>query len=477
MKERIKSFVLALLVLLSIGLTSITWIDERLWPDGYSLFVNVKEWPVIRSFFKDSYSLPVENLSKARKIVVADGLGSSAVFYNGDKIFNDVYGDIANLMSEFAKGGVEVESTTLLTKENVRQMLNEQIMYAYVNYSVAMPARFFCQLMGTAESDAFSGISLVRDFFVLPTGEGSLELLAVDSETENVMRYALKYEKTNGLIDKFMNYAENVDPDNYCIMALQMNMDIVSPDDVVKTKTLLDSFLVLDSASTAVTEKAEIESENPLKDSIPEEVIKCFSYNPNSLYRYVDGDGTTVYLENDSSLKIYKNGIIEYEAVSKEYGIPITGGTSLYNMLNSATEFAGRVYSSASSDSEFPVNVSGDIRLENGDEVEFLFDYYYKGTPVATATDSGMKHAVEITVSGGRIVKFRMLIRSYKDSGRNRDFINIYEAIDKVAAIYSGAETAVKIEDMFPAYIEEGENKYLVPCWVSYVEGERIVIY
>ena len=242
MKERIKSFVLALLVLLSIGLTSITWIDERLWPDGYSLFVNVKEWPVIRSFFKDSYSLPVENLSKARKIVVADGLGSSAVFYNGDKIFNDVYGDIANLMSEFAKGGVEVESTTLLTKENVRQMLNEQIMYAYVNYSVAMPARFFCQLMGTAESDAFSGISLVRDFFVLPAGEGSLELLAVDSETENVMRYALKYEKTEVLIDKFMNYAENVDPDNYCIMALQMNMDIVSPDDVVKTKTLLDSW-------------------------------------------------------------------------------------------------------------------------------------------------------------------------------------------------------------------------------------------
>ena len=56
-----------------------------------------------------------------------------------------------------------------------------------------------------------------------------------------------------------------------------------------------------------------------------------------------------------------------------------------------------------------------------------------------------LKHAVEITVSGGRIVKFRMLIRSYKDSGRNRDFINIYEAIDKVAAIYSGAETAVKI--------------------------------
>ncbi len=480
MKERIKSFVLVLLILLSIGLTSITWIDERLWPDGYSLFVNVKEWPIIRNFFEKSYSMPMENLSKARKIVIADGSGSSAVFYNGDRIYNDVYSDIEILITAFMNGEVEIKATTLLTKENVRELLNEQIMYTYVNYSVAMPGSFFGQLMGVADSEAFSGLSLVRDFFILPTGDESLELLAIDSDTENVMRYELNYEKTSGLIEKFIGYTEDVPPENYCVMALQMNMDISSPSDAVKMKTLLDSFLVLDSASTADSDKAEIKSINLLEEGIPAEVIKCFSYNPDSLYRYVDSEGTVVYLENDSSLKIHKNGLIEYEATSREHGILLSGGTSLYESLNSAIRFAGGVYFASSPDGEFPMNVSRDIRFKSAGEMEFLFDYYYDGTQVATIIKAGeeeMKHAVEMTVSGGYVTKFRMLLRSYSETGREREFINIYGAIDKIAANYEDAEEPVKVEDLFPAYMEDGESKALAPCWVGYVEGKQTVIY
>ena len=82
MKERIKSFILILLVLCSVGLTSVTWMEEGLWPEGYSLFANFKTLPVIRNFFKETYSQPLENLKKARKIVIADGNGKSSVFYN-----------------------------------------------------------------------------------------------------------------------------------------------------------------------------------------------------------------------------------------------------------------------------------------------------------------------------------------------------------------------------------------------------------
>ncbi|MDO5479365.1 MAG: hypothetical protein Q4G23_09420 [Clostridia bacterium] len=479
MKERIKSFVLVLLILSSIGLTSITWIDERLWPDGYSLFVNVKEWPVIREFFEKSYSQPMENLSKARKIVIADGSGSSAVFYNGDSTFNDVYSDINDFMTSFLSGEVAIKETTLLTKENVRELLNEQVMYTYVNYSVSMPGEFFGQLMGVADTEVFSDTGHVRDFFILPTGEDSLELLAIDNKTESVMRYELQYEKTTDLIEKFIGYAEDVPPENYCVMALQMNMDKTSPDDVVQMKTLLDSFLILDSASTADGKKMEIESRNLIASGVPAEVIRCFAYSPDSLYRYVDGEGTIIYLENDSSLKIHKNGLIEYEATSREYGIPLSGGYSVYETLNSAIRFAGDVYLAASSGGEFAVNVSSDTAFTSGDERVFFFDYYYEGTPVATViNESGkqLKHAIEMTVSGGRVTGFRMLLRSYAKTERKRDFINIYGAIDKIAAKYEDAEEPVKIEDMFPAYMEDGASERILPCWVGYVEGKQIII-
>ena len=479
MKERIKSFVLVLLILLSIGLTSITWIDERLWPGGYSLFVNVKEWPIIKLFFENEYSQPMENLSEARKIVIADGSGSSAVFYNSDRIFDDVYSDIKSLMTSFLEGEVPVKSTTVLTKENVRELLNEQVMYSYVNYSVVMNGEFFGQLMGVAESESFSGLSAVRDFFILPTGDDSLELLAIDAESEGVMRYELGYDKTENLIEKFMEYTEDVAPENYCVMALQMNMDKVSPDDAVQMKTVLDSFLVLDSASTADGEKEEIGSKNLLSDEVLDEVVKCFSYSPTSLYRYVDSEGTIVYLENDSSLKIYKNGIIEYEATSKEYGIDTDGGTSLYESLNGAIKFAGKVYSAASSGGELNMNVASDIHFESGSEMEFLFDYYHEGMPVTTMIGEGedlMQHAVQVTVSGGKIVKFKMLLRSYFETGRKREFVNIYRAIDKIASRYVDAESAVKINDLYPAYMEDGKSENLKACWVGYVDGKRLVL-
>ena len=55
-----------------------------------------------------------------------------------------------------------------------------------------------------------------------------------------------------------------------------------------------------------------------------------------------------------------------------------------------------------------------------------------------------MNHAVEITVSGGRIVKFRILLREFKETGNSVDNMNIYGAIDKIAALYAESEEAVK---------------------------------
>jgi hypothetical protein len=111
--------------------------------------------------------------------------------------------------------------------------------------------------------------------------------------------------------------------------------------------------------------------------------------------------------------------------------------------------------------------------------MEFLFDYYHEGMPVTTMIGDGedlMQHAVQVTVSGGKIIKFKMLLRSYFETDRTREFINIYRAIDKIASRYVDAETAVKIDDLYPAYMEDGKSENLKPCWVGYVDGKRLVL-
>lgn len=479
MKERIKSFILVLLVLTSLYLTSRTWITERLWPDGYSLFVNVNNWPVIREFFGKDYSLPMENLGKARKIVIADGSGASTVFYDGDKTFNRIYSEIRSFMADFLEGKLEVKSSLSLTKENVRELLNEQVMYAYVNYPVAVTPEFFGHILGIEETRALSGLSAVRDFFILPAGRQSVEFLALDYEKGEVMRYSVGYEGALELIDILKESAANVSTDQSCTLALQMNMDIESPDALVKTKTLLDSFLVLDSASTAVSHREEILSINPIGEEIPESIIKRFGFNPDSIRRYVDSMGTVIYLENDSSLKIYKNGLIEFEALDPSFGIPLEGGQSLYGALNGAIRFSGQVYSDSGAEDKFNMNVADDLLFESGGEMNFGFDYYYEGTPITARfeSESGkMNHAAEIKVVEGSIVKFKMLLREYDKTGREKEIMNIYGAIDKVALLYDESERAVWINDMFLSYEETGESEVLSPVWSGYVDGERIVI-
>ncbi|MDP4133305.1 MAG: hypothetical protein Q8882_04760, partial [Bacillota bacterium] len=405
MKERIKTFILIFLVLSSIGLTSITWTQERLWPEGYSLFVNFKKWPVIRLLFEDDYSMPLENLSRARKIVLADGKGSSAVFYNSDKNYDEIYGVIKNLMVSFLGGKTEVIKKGDLTKENVRVMLNEQLAYAYVNYSVAGTPKLFGQLMGVPEENMLSELSAVRDFFIIPTGTNAIELLAIDYNDESVKYYEINYDATEELVKTFTGSVANVDPAHNCTLALEMNLDIKNPEDIVKTPALVDSFLVFDTASTADVTSYKINSTNPLSGELGEinnnsyldNVITCFGYNPKSIYRYVDSQGTIIYLENDSTLKIYKNGIIEYEALDPKHGVVVSeSGNSMYESLNSAIKFAESVYKAAAPQSTFSAEVSSDL-LSSGGEMNFNFDYLCNGNSVFVDVkegDNSLNHAV-----------------------------------------------------------------------------------
>ena len=154
-------------------------------------------------------------------------------------------------------------------------------------------------------------------------------------------------------------------------------------------------------------------------------------------------------------------------------------GRSLYESLNSAIRFSGKVYSSAVKDSEFTMNVASDIIFAPEGEMNFSFDYYHEGTPVAVNVkvgDEDMLHGAEVKVINGKIVKFRMLIREYRETTDKREIMNIYGAIDKVAGAYSDALSPVRINDVFLAYKEDGNSENLIPCWVSYAEGSRIVL-
>ena len=177
-------------------------------------------------------------------------------------------------------------------------------------------------------------------------------------------------------------------------------------------------------------------------------------------------------------LKIFKNGIIEYEATDPEHGILLSGDGSLYESLNSAIRFAGDVYS-ASAGANFNVNVSGDLLYGQTGEMKFTFDYYFSGTPVTaniSLGDEKIDHAIEITVENGNITRFLMLVREYEETENYIDTMTVYEAIDKIALMYSDSTEPVSVADIFMSYAEDGRSGIIRPVWTGYADGERIII-
>lgn len=493
LKERVKLIVLVLLIISSVFFTSKIWQSERLWPNGYNLFINPQNWPVISTFFKtDSYSMPLENLSRARKIVASDGQGSRAVFYNSDRKFDTLYGDIRSFFEEYLSGSLTIAQNSTLRQEDLRNLLNDDIIFAYVNYSIAYTPQMFGQVMSVNNTSELKGLSAVRDFFIMPNyteqeeagySKDMIELLAIDYNTGAVMRYSIKYPNASELILKLINSAKNVDVAHNCNFALEGNMDI--KDDVMQANVpLLAPFVVLDTASTADVKTSSIISKNPLIGDAAslnkENVVRSFNCSPQSIHRYTTRDGTVVYLENDATLKLHKSGLIEYTALDANRGIRLIGteeDDSPYESLNAAIKFTEKIWNYALPGKELNVCVSSNLLDTDGQSFVFYFDYYYEGTPVFVSVESTsfdkVNHAVEIKMQNGVLTQFRLYLRDFEKQETNKENITIYQAIDEVAKKVEGE---ILIDDIFLCYPDNGSGEEQDASWAVKIKGENFII-
>ena len=69
-----------------------------------------------------------------------------------------------------------------------------------------------------------------------------------------------------------------------------------------------------------------------------------------------------------------------------------------------------------------------------------------------------------------------MLVREYEETENYIDTMTVYEAIDKIALMYSDSTEPVSVADIFMSYAEDGRSGIIRPAWTGYADGERIII-
>ena len=448
-KEKVKTSIIIVLIINLVFLTYQSWFKSGILGSDWPYF-SFSDLPFVRIFQRDSFvSVPKENLSKPRKIVVNDG-DLWVPYYNSDVAFDRLDENTSIVLKSLLGGRVEKEEQINYTEWI--ELLTEKSVY--VEYPIAVEPRMLALVLNTDFERLPSDIGIINDAIIIPAAADNEVYVALrDANTNEAYKFLVKDEGISFPQEVLAMYTDKYRRDGYYEFAFNTLLGEGLGENSVKVADL-----VLFSDNESVYR--DIKGTNPMTGKNHAQLLQSFSFNPKPLRYYSDGYGADNYVENYATVTIFPDGYIEYSAVDAEKGIDLGGyADNEYETLNRAIDFAEKVWSSVSSE-PLEVLVSGIEKTEAGNR--FVLDYYYGGREIAVeiakeGRDS-LYHAIEIETAGGKIVSYRQYLRSYTEANTATSQENFMLALDYFVSQF-GAEAGNVITDLYPGYFDSGETE------------------
>ena len=485
LKEKVKNTVIFLFILNALFLTGKIWFNEKLWSSDYNFFVFQNPFEMVSRWWRtpeEEYSMPKESLSRPRKIVVNSG-DEMTVFYNSDPAFSALNDSLQAVIVPVLSGDTIIESSESNMEEWYTALYDGSI---YAEYTVSYTPELFAQILGVKKSSAFSDLSAIEDYLIRKAPNDSAELFVRDAESGRVLKFLIAPKDTS----IFSYFNQSPAEDELYFFAFDLGLSVASEDGEQPSQSVLISPMVLISAneisaSRIYSSNPMLSSNGALENDTVNRILSRFHSSARTGRSYTDSEGTQVYVENSGTLKLYRDGMIEYQALSSDSGIPVDGEPGgLYTSLNQTIDFVETVWEGALPNQSINVCVSGDLSHAQIDSntYRFTFDYYVAGNPVKTeiAAKDGreaMNDAVEVVISNGRITSYRHFIRQFRQEG-TADLIPMIDALNYILSQNAADEPSNIITDIFLSYVEDGTGKELLPEWcVTFQDSDQVIRY
>lgn len=448
-----------------------------------SAFRNSRFYSAITSH-DSAYSYPKESLAMPRKYVVSSSGTARTCIYNSDESYPRLNDAIRPVLKEWLSSDAHVLSQKTLTADEFRSFLSEDVTYIYVNYAVSYTPTLFSRIMGIPSGTRLSALQSVRDFFIMPDFEkyekDVLEIFALDDTSGVVHQFRMKTELAATAFSAIAN-SSSVSEDRFCNFALDMNLDKPTAFGGNTPTTLLAPYVVILGSFETQPTYPVLESKNDFIHSLDtfNAIVSAFGYNPSSIRKRVYED-YTVFIENDSTLKLWNNGLIEYSAVG-DAGLSLTDTTDTYEELNAAIGFTEKIWQIALPDRPFDASVTSNLTDASLRHL-FTLDYYVGGVPVHIdirdddLAFAPIEHAASIELENGVLKSFRLFIRSYHETGEEHVMPSSFSAIDMAYAATAENVIPVTIGDLYICYAEEENSNLSSPSWAYTVFGKTYII-
>ncbi len=459
MKERIKSVVLVVLVILNLILGSQVLSTEKLWSgDGYNFFVNAINIP-IANIFKNikqriSGRKPSEtHLEAPELIIINTGYQTSRLALDST---DEEFSSLSEIAYDFLTSAFSSSKifSPVPTDDFYSALTAKSI---YLRYPTDYDAGLFAHLLGGTRTD-FSGIfSQLRNIVIAADGCVYIE----DSLTGNIYScYTdVSTESLNIIID---NHAQREHQDTPIInYAFDLGFDKA----FATQKTVLSPMIPIFSdgfeVETILVERPLALADDSYNEAVVSSILPLFNMNANSFMRYTEVDGTVVFVENNATLKISPDGCLEYFA--KDDGIALTTNslTSAYDTVAAIADFVDKVNLAAESDSSMLLSSKLTASELSGDSFTITLDYQANGKLVKLSSES----AVTATVTNNRLTAYRQHMRNFSPTGSFMTVDNYIFALDEAIARFENQINDIEISGLDIIYQDDLTSNILVPEW------------
>jgi len=231
-------------------------------------------------------------------------------------------------------------------------------------------------------------------------------------------------------------------------------------------KTIIDSMVPIYSNAQSVPmvlAKDVLISDGTFDNDVISKIASIFHVNANTARRYTEADETVVYVENNATLKIHPNGMIEYKA--RDNGIKLSNSGGKYNDISKLNEVVSEVNNVIGANS----NIYLSSKATRGENI-ITFDYVCEGMPVKINAGD-MKNAVYCIVEDGYIKEYKHIIRNYEKTGEYVQTPVYISAVDEATQKYSALTGEIKINKLYLAYNDNGQNEKMSADWNVEVES------
>lgn len=452
-KEHIKSFILILLILNSLQLTLQLWFDSNLWPGGFGSIANNSVirtvFPFIRGTDSDMDEEKLYIKATQPRRVIVNGGGAREVYIFNSEEYTAALEMAVSIIDAMKETGVTVRTVSY---EDWKNLFKGKSLY--IDYGFSFDSNSLNKLYGAVSSQGkFEQFTNSSGFIITPDTVTNICTITVLDETDNtVYEHRFSCDGTNLL--KFiedMTYGKQQND----TFAFEINLDTSSDEsENVERKVELSPLTLLLISADMTSEKnivCESIFENAWElEKFAERTLPVFGYNPSSLRKTVQSNGTIVYVENNATIKYYFDGTIEYSAVSKERGLKKSDTASDCNQaINDVLKVVKELWSESGMDgNSLNLHLDSSVIDSKTNRYTVKFNNIYNG--IVIDYDNVTPNAVYAEVEDGYITNFKIHLVNISESEETSRIMPVLEAIDKMYAGYG--DSKVIIDDVYKCY-------------------------